>query len=249
MLLICLFALARPGLMAQNQAIEVIEDTPALRVERIDSVTFFAARKRVHPKPQLQRQKITDLEEVKRRLAPRGFKFDEQRIVYPKTGRFYKRFCENFAEMAGAYPDPDLGFILGYWNEYCYYLPDDDVMFIHSDDDDTSYNFRTGDQGEDVGEPRYWIDSPTGLYRLNSQYGGIAWGSSYFYIQKRIASQQYRSIGRLPFGTNGDLEEPFWEGDKVLYIIDRENCYDWLEDEDKYRITRLSDNYWRVRIK
>ncbi len=235
---------------------ETIYDESGLKVERIDSATFFAAKKRVNPKPQTRR-KITDFNEVKKLLVPRGFKFENNSIYYPKTGRFYKQYYDNYNEMSGAHPDPILGLCLGAWYEYSEYYPDDDVMVINSGDDNGYYNFRTGDIGHDVGYPDHWLYSPSGLYRLNECYGGIAAGSDYNYLQKRIATGKYRSTpdygysSVLTWKTEGEVnvKESFWQSDTILYLLKTERGYDWSEDENKYLIIEMGDHYYRVTIK
>jgi hypothetical protein len=208
----------------ENTALEKhkeLFDNDLCKIIEIDSLTFFSQRKK---NIEVALDTITDIETVKKILknAVKWGTCNEEIYewmedengdiiigITAKNGKYFD-FSANIDGMA-----------------FIAYFPQEDILLTEGGHtSDWSVNMTTGEETEDVGNPYYFVYSPSKKYRLNGSFGGQEC-SSYF-IQQYIGGKYIRIIQLFDY-----------ENNTVPSICTSHNEY-WLDDNNLF----VSDGYW-----
>jgi len=178
-------------------------------IQEIDSVTYFAFKEKANMQAALE--KLTDLVEAKERLKGRviwgEYDYEIRKIKEAEEGELvYKVFFDNGKTIL--YDQPEAFFVD--------YYPEKDILSLEGGHSSSLiFNLTTGEETEEVGDPAYWCDSPSGRYRFNGYYTGNA---DVYFIQKKSGTK-YKTIIELDYSSGSTLARSFGFVPEYLFGI------------------------------
>lgn len=204
-----------------------------IRVEQIDSLQYHS-QKAKHAYNQDQIKKITDFSLAKKLL--KGIvEFDES--VSSDNPMIKKiNFTNGTKSNHSKIIEPFESYFIAYF-------PSENILLCeggHSTD--VSYNLKTGEETDDIGNPEYINTSKNKQFRLNGNFDGQDC-SSYF-IQKKINNQFVKVI---QLDTEFEKQTKIWLC-KIGNSFWEDTRYLYLTEESNYTENGLIKRYFKIKI-
>jgi len=197
-------------------------DNSLFDLKKIDSETYFALKEKA-PIPTTSLEVITDFEQAKEML--------KGQIIWGRYDYETHKFVEDEQEESKAVYK--IVFRNGkthsceYGIFFIAYYPQEDILLLEGEhDSDVSFNLTTGEEIEDIGNPKYFIFSPSKQYKLNGYDNGQA--AIYFIQEKSEAT--YKTVIELDYSFGSELAtrigfipecfgDMFWQNDTILNFV------------------------------
>ena len=203
-------------------------DSKPFIIKRIDSVAFFSAKEQIDI-PQRNLTKITDIEQARQLLGEQvvwaSFNEESRRIEKDEQGDIVYRVV---------FRDGTVSEYVDYFGFFAFF-PQIDVLLLEGtySSSEVSFNLLTGETTETVGNPTYYLYSPSARFRLNGFFDGHA---PHYFIQEQRHEGQYHTIIEALhhefeiFATFTEFSlsfpkslyymiDAFWENDSTLNFI------------------------------
>lgn len=185
----------------------------SISVEKIDSVTFYKAKKSAPRNMPIER--ITDFEIAKKRLAGIvEFSDNDENGEYQAVRKINFRNGKKW----GNANDFDGEFFVAYF-------PAEDILLCEGGHTtDVSFNLKNGKRTEETGNPDVISASPNKSFRVNGYFGGQ---ECYSYFLQKNVNGEFEKI--LQFDEEFEkitnhwlcsIAEIFWTDDKTLYLTE-----------------------------
>ena len=225
-LLLLLLAMGYLAAYGQNKPLDDSQPensyvSDIIELKELDSLAYYSLKEAVNPQKESIKA-ITDMAEVRRLLkgvAVWGITTDSGEAHESADGELLVKltFRNGKVHAYGNNNDYDEQFFIAYY-------PQEDILLLEGGHTtDVSYNLSTGEATEDVGNPSYFVFSPSKKHRLNGHYNGQEC-SSYF-IQQKDGSR-YKKIVQLDEEFENitgiwlcTIHDSFWSDDEMLNLL------------------------------